>query len=128
MCVRSTRSRNFASCKLKCNHKKDETSLVFSIFVIIFTGTAGDSFSTQKGMAFSTKDSDNDAWSSSCAVRYKGGWWYGACHGSNLNGLYHHGTHSSDADGINWKNWKGYYYSLKFTSMKIRPRKFGLKK
>ena len=93
-----------------------------------YLGTAGDAFSTHKGMAFTTKDSDNDTWSSNCAVEFKGAWWYRACHGSNLNGLYHHGSHTSYADGINWYNWKGYYYSLKSTSMKTRPREFGLKK
>ena len=91
-------------------------------------GTAGDSFSGHKGMAFTAKDSDNDAYSGSCAVSYKGAWWYGACHASNLNGLYHHGSHTSYADGINWYGWKGYHYSLKSTSMKIRPRDFELKK
>ena len=95
---------------------------------LYFKGTAGDSFTGHKGMAFSTKDSDNDTADSNCAAKFKGGWWYGVCHVSNLNGLYHHGAHGSYADGINWYSWKGYYYSLKSTSMKIRPREFGLKK
>jgi hypothetical protein len=77
-------------------------------------------------MAFSTKDSDNDTYSASCAVQFKGAWWYKKCHDSNLNGFYHHGAHKSFADGINWRTWKGYHYSLKSTSMKIRPREFGL--
>ena len=79
-------------------------------------------------MAFTTKDSDNDKYGGNCATMFKGRWWYAGCHQSNLNGLYHHGSHKSYADGINWYHFKGYHYSLKSTSMKIRPRDSGLKK
>ena len=73
------------------------------------------------GMKFSTKDEDNDLDRVSCAVAYKGGWWYNKCHMSNLNGKYLNGTHASYADGVNWRTWKGYYYSLKYTEMKMKP-------
>ncbi|XP_031565948.1 ryncolin-1-like [Actinia tenebrosa] len=86
-----------------------------------YSGTAGDSLSRNRGMAFSTKDRDNDVSAGKCAVLYKGAWWYESCHNSNLNGLYHHGKHKSFADGVNWKHWKGYYYSVKRAEMKIRP-------
>ncbi|XP_066293837.1 microfibril-associated glycoprotein 4-like isoform X2 [Branchiostoma lanceolatum] len=86
-----------------------------------YSGTAGDSISHHNGWAFSTKDRDYDHYPTSCAQRFKGAWWYGDCHGSNLNGLYHAGSHTSYADGVNWSAWKGYYYSLKRTEMKIRP-------
>ncbi|KXJ16226.1 Techylectin-5B [Exaiptasia diaphana] len=86
-----------------------------------YSGTAGDSLSGHRSMAFTTKDRDNDKWSNNCAVKYKGAWWYKACHDSNLNGLYHHGKHNSDGDGVNWRNWKGHYYSAKRAEMKIRP-------
>ncbi|XP_039209200.1 ryncolin-4-like [Crotalus tigris] len=86
-------------------------------------GNMGDSFSGHNGLAFSTKDKDNDGFEpASCAANYKGGWWYGACHSSNLNGLYHKGEHTSYADGINWYTGKGYQYSYKYADMKIRPQ------
>ncbi|XP_053551538.1 ficolin-1-like [Bombina bombina] len=84
-------------------------------------GTAGDSLSQHKDKPFTTKDQDNDDNPGNCAQYFKGGWWYVNCHHSNLNGLYHLGQHSSDADGINWHTGKGHKYSYKFSEMKIRP-------
>ncbi|CAB4015068.1 Hypothetical predicted protein [Paramuricea clavata] len=95
----------------------------YKLSVGSFVGTAGDSFTYQNGMAFATKDADTTG---NCAKTFKGAWWYRGCHYSNLNGLYHHGAHKTFADGINWVTWKGYHYSLKSTSMKIRRRPFGL--
>ncbi|EDO35260.1 predicted protein, partial [Nematostella vectensis] len=89
-----------------------------------YKGTAGDSLSDHRGAPFSTKDRDNDSAGASCAIIYKGAWWYTACHSSNLNGKYYHGSHASYADGVNWRAWKGYHYSLKHTEMKIRPQGF----
>lgn len=86
-----------------------------------YSGTAGDSLSYHRGYPFSTKDQDNDVDGSNCAMTYKGAWWYKYCHTSNLNGLYHHGKHSSYADGVHWYHWKGYNYSVKRAEMKIRP-------
>ncbi|CAH3018812.1 unnamed protein product [Porites evermanni] len=90
-----------------------------------YSGTAGDSLSAHRGLPFTTKDQDNDRHKTvNCAVSHKGGWWYGSCHSSNLNGLYLHGQHSSHADGVNWFAWKGYKYSAKRAEMKIRPQTF----
>lgn len=86
-------------------------------------GTIGDSFSGHSNYSFSTKDIDNDTHlESSCAQMFKGGWWYSACHSSNLNGQYLKGDHTSYADGINWAASKGYHYSYKYVDMKIRPQ------
>ena len=81
----------------------------------------GDSLTGHVGEKFSTRDQDNDVWPNSCAVTFKGAWWYDKCHSSNLNGAYLRGRHSSYADGVEWYGWTGYNYSLRFTEMKIRP-------
>ena len=100
-------------------------SNVILIVRLIFSGNSGDSLSWHRGMPFTTKDQDNDNQGEyNCAIKFKGAWWYKNCHGSNLNGFYHRGNHSSYADGVNWKKWKGHYYSLKKTEMKIRPVDF----
>ncbi|CAH2316825.1 Hypothetical predicted protein [Pelobates cultripes] len=85
-------------------------------------GNAGDSLVYHNNRPFTTKDKDNDGDPNNCAQIFKGGWWYGNCHHSNLNGLYHGGAHSSYADGVNWKTGKGLNYSYKVVEMKFRPK------
>ncbi|KAG8554495.1 hypothetical protein GDO81_003809 [Engystomops pustulosus] len=82
-------------------------------------GDAGDSMAFHGNMPFSTKDRDSTV--DKCPSVYKGGWWYNRCHFANLNGLYLGGKHETYGDGINWAKGKDYYYSYKFTEMKIRP-------
>ena len=73
-------------------------------------------------MRFSTFDKDNDKDSTRhCAQVFKGGWWFNSCH-TSLNGLYLGGAHSSYANGIVWKTWHGYYYSLKTTAMMVKKK------
>ena len=78
---------------------------------------SGDSLAYQNGMAFTTKDRDNDSFDANCAVRFKGAWWYKGCHHSNLNGLY---GSTEYGEGLNWYAWHGHYYSLPRTEMKVR--------
>ena len=86
-----------------------------------YSGDAGDSLAYHNGRKFSTKDRDNDqSGDGSCAVLYSGAWWYNLCHDSNLNGLYLEGPQESYADGIDLVTFRGYYYSLKFTEMKLQ--------
>ncbi|XP_041372878.1 techylectin-5A-like [Gigantopelta aegis] len=77
------------------------------------------------GELFSAKDKGLDSHGAKhCAQRFKGDWWYRSCHTSNLNGQYLGGKHYSEADGVNWTYWRGQYYSLKRTVMKIRLIEF----
>ena len=108
---------------------KDYVNFYFIDFVLplipIFLGNA--SSSLPRDRPFTTGDHDNDHHRNrNCgnSIAFKGAWWYSACHASNLNGLYLRGNHSSYANGVNWKGWKGYHYSLKRTEMKIRPVNF----
>ena len=89
------------------------------------SGTAGDSLSYHDGKPFSTPDQDNDDDATrNCAKLYRGAWWYSVCHESNLNSIYHQTSPSAHGVGLNWLHWKGLYYSLKKTEMKIRPLDF----
>ena len=73
-------------------------------------------------MQFTTKDNDNDRSVRNCVDWIKGGaWWYNKCHVSNLNGVYHRGSHESIPGGVVWKSFRGYRYSLKRTEMKVKP-------
>ncbi|XP_035691653.1 angiopoietin-related protein 7-like [Branchiostoma floridae] len=102
-----------------------------------YSGNAGDSIAgtnatmdyftrNLNNMQFSTRDRDNDGSSRNCALLFKGGWWYNDCYNANLNGIYYRGGNYTDAvqDGIEWSTWKGWRYSLKGVSMKIRPVNF----
>ncbi|XP_071836241.1 uncharacterized protein [Apostichopus japonicus] len=91
-----------------------------------YSGTA-DSRSNPDGYAlryhlnyqFTTKDSDNDAYSNNCAVTHHGAWWYNNCDYSDLNSNYH-ADQGSDYS-VEWYYLPGSYYNIKFSEMKIRP-------
>ncbi|XP_043927596.1 fibrinogen-like protein 1 [Protopterus annectens] len=103
-----------------------------------YSGNAGDAFSggtnvvaqwsaSHSGMKFSTPDKDNDRYhQGSCAKESSCGWWFNRCHAANLNGKYYVGGNYTGKhdNGVIWSTWHGYWYSLKYTAMKIRPLSF----
>ncbi|MED6235738.1 hypothetical protein ATANTOWER_032495 [Ataeniobius toweri] len=100
-----------------------------------YSGKAGDALtggagmveqwsSCLSGMQFSTGDQDNDRFlQGSCAKENQAGWWFNRCHTANLNGkFYHRGKYKAEYDnGVVWGTWKGLWYSLRHTTMKVRP-------
>ncbi|XP_053197818.1 microfibril-associated glycoprotein 4-like [Scomber japonicus] len=86
-------------------------------------GGAGDSLSPHSRQKFSTFDKDQDSYSKNCARLYLGAFWYhGGCHNTNPNAVYRWGADATiNYIGVEWSTWKGYNYSLKTISMKIRP-------
>ncbi|XP_062500430.1 ficolin-2-like [Corticium candelabrum] len=95
----------------------DESSK-YSLTFTSFSGNASDALSYHNGMAFTTKDNDNDKWGAKCAKNCNGAWWYNKCYYSNLNGLYLKTANSQNKKGIVWTTSK-HYYPLKFVEMKL---------
>jgi len=82
-----------------------------------YSGDATDSLGAHAGAFFSTFDKDLDTHADNCAIMCTGGWWFINCLYSNLNGGY---KNDKWVQGIDWYNWKGHTYSLKFSEMKFR--------
>ncbi|XP_039422255.1 angiopoietin-related protein 4 [Corvus cornix cornix] len=76
-------------------------------------------------LPFSTRDRDHDLKTdTNCAKHLSGGWWFSTCGHANLNGKYFRSIprqRHERKQGIFWKTWKGRYYPLKSTIMKIQP-------
>uniref|UniRef100_A0A8C0DFB8 Angiopoietin like 4 n=1 Tax=Balaenoptera musculus TaxID=9771 RepID=A0A8C0DFB8_BALMU len=76
-------------------------------------------------LPFSTWDQDHDLrGDKNCAKSLSGGWWFGTCGHSNLNGQYFHSIPRQRQQlkkGIFWKTWRGRYYPLQATTMLIQP-------
>ncbi len=78
-----------------------------------------------KGMMFSTYDSDNDRSSTNCAETRKGGWWYKSCSKVNLNSEYYNKSEVGGEKGKKHMTWKSYWSNSKygniiFSEMKLR--------
>ncbi|XP_051249624.1 microfibril-associated glycoprotein 4-like [Dicentrarchus labrax] len=101
----------------------DPESFGYTLHVSGFTdGGAGDSLSYHNGQKFSTFDKDQDSSDGNCAKLYLGAFWYNNCHHANPSGVYRWGADGTIfAVGVEWYHWKGYDYSMKSISMKIRP-------
>jgi len=83
----------------------------YTLFVGFYSGTAKDRLTYHSGMAFSTKDRDNDKSSSGdCAEACKGAWWYNSCCTSSLNSNY-----GDSYYGWNWGPLLG-------SEMKLKPK------
>ncbi|CAH1238070.1 FCN1 [Branchiostoma lanceolatum] len=98
-----------------------------------YEGNAGDTMTIgllygNDRQQFSTIDRDNDANRiKNCAQDFgQGGWWYGSCSHTDLNGEYlgNCGFYCAYGKGVYWSKWKGWEYSLKETAMKVRPKDF----
>lgn len=74
------------------------------------------------GHQFTTRDRDNDGYSSNCAY-YNGrqsAWWFDYCDYCDLNAPY-----SGVSIKLHWDNFPGGAYNIQTTEMKIRPRESG---
>ncbi|XP_078135983.1 microfibril-associated glycoprotein 4-like [Sander vitreus] len=102
----------------------DPESYGYTLHVSGFTdGGAGDALKGYSGMKFSTFDKDQDSDDTrNCARSHLGAFWYNRCYNANPNGVYRWGADKTVSRvGIEWYGFKGYDYSLKAISMKIRP-------
>ncbi|CAH3139486.1 unnamed protein product, partial [Pocillopora meandrina] len=101
-----------------------DESVDYRVTIDGYRGTAGNALAPSdrngiRNMSFTTRDRDNDVYQGgNCAVVYRGGWWYSACHNANPNGLYQGG---SSAQGITWALFRRQDYSLKHIEIKLRP-------
>ena len=105
-----------------------DASDYYRLHVSGYSGDAGDNptglESYHNGQQFSTYDADHDERAdSSCVTTYTfGGGWFNSCAYVNLNGLYLRGNYtgrSVEESGVFWQTFRGDYYSLKFTEMKL---------
>ncbi|XP_043940828.1 microfibril-associated glycoprotein 4-like [Protopterus annectens] len=108
----------FSISAMAINGEEDGYRIFLTGFI---DGGAGDALTGMSGAKFSTYDRDQDSYSGNCASQFSGAFWYTSCHCANLNGRYLRGSHTSYANGVNWCTWKGYYYSVKISEMKMRP-------
>ena len=81
---------------------------------------AFDFMAHHSNMYFSTKDRDSDTSAGSCAIEYKGGWWFNACHHTNPNGP-HQIQDTYTPHAVTAKTGATWIVYHKF-EMKIRPK------
>jgi ficolin len=85
-----------------------------------YYGSVPDDLSYSNGRVFYTSDVPDP---NNCAVNQRGGWWYNYCSYAFLNGYYYRtGKYTPPGnfyDGIYWKDWLGYDYSLMQVTMAV---------
>ncbi|XP_076107162.1 uncharacterized protein LOC143075583 [Mytilus galloprovincialis] len=97
-----------------------DSSSEYKLTVSGYSGNAGDSLAYHNNIRFSTKDNDNDTIGrQNCAAAYTGGWWFGSCIISHLNGLFK----GKGAQGISWYRWRNLHDTIQTSKMMIRNRK-----
>jgi len=94
----------------------------YALHVSGFSGNVIDDLSYQNGREFATIDRVDPY---GCSLHQKVGWWYNYCAYALLTGRYYYGGHYTPTgqffDGLYWKDWTGFDYSLKFVSMSLSP-------
>ncbi|XP_067684576.1 angiopoietin-related protein 1-like [Haliotis asinina] len=92
----------------------------FTLNIGGFSGSITDDLSYNNNMSFATYDRPDR---NGCASQQSAGWWYNYCSYALLNGVYYNGGSYTPTgayyNGIYWKDWRGYGYSLKFVSMSL---------
>lgn len=92
----------------------------FQLNIFGFQGDVPDDLSHNNRANFATYDRPDP---NQCAAHQKGGWWYNYCTFALPTGQYYHGGPYTPTggyyDGIYWKDWLGYGYSLKYISMTL---------
>ncbi|XP_061187897.1 angiopoietin-related protein 1-like [Saccostrea echinata] len=105
---------------VRYNHFRVNAAPYFQLSIGSFQGQVPDDLSFNNGMYFATYDKPD---AHSCAVHQKGGWWYNYCTFALPTGVYYHGGPYTPSggyyDGIYWKDWQGYGYSLKYLAMTV---------
>ncbi|XP_005102272.1 angiopoietin-related protein 6 [Aplysia californica] len=98
----------------------EERNTRYRLHVGGYHGTLIDDLSYHNNMPFSTVDAPDPY---GCAAGTKAGWWYNYCAYALPTGIYYIGgpyrPSGSMYDGIYWKDWHGYDYSLKYISMTL---------
>ncbi|XP_058123372.1 angiopoietin-related protein 2-like [Anopheles ziemanni] len=106
------------------NFKVGSEAEKYKLSVGQYSGTAGDALTLSNGMKFSTLDQvyGLNIAEDSCAVKYKGAWWFKSCSHSHLNGPYYQKGNHVDKFGVYWQGFPREKYSLKSTTMMFRTR------
>nr|UCK81473.1 fibrinogen domain-containing type 1 protein 1 [Arenicola marina] len=95
-----------------------DESTRYRVYVSGAYGALSDDLGYNNGMVFSTYDRP-DAYN--CAINQNAGWWFNYCTYTSPNGKYYRGRYRLNPrgfyDGIYYKDWLGYDYSMQHTAM-----------